>query len=51
MEASEKSNAQENLNTVLGSIGTFGALGGFGGNGLLNLFGGGSRPPMEPPAT
>ena len=50
METTEnKSNAQENLNTVLGSIGTAGAIGLLGGNGL-NLFGN-NRPPMEPPAT
>ena len=42
-----KSNAQENLNTVLGSIGTAGAFGILNGNGL-NL-GGNNRPPAGDP--
>ena len=49
MESTErKSNAQENLNTVLGSIGTAGAVGLLGGNGL-NLFGNNNRPPAGDP--
>lgn len=48
MEAvEEKSNAQENLNTVLGSIGTAGVLGLFGGNGLGGIFGGNRPQPPE----
>ena len=47
MESVEKkSNAQENLNTVLGSIGTAGAFGLLSGGGL-NLFG--NRPPVGDP--
>ena len=45
----KKGNAQENLNTVLGSIGTVGALGVLGGNGGLgNLFGGNRPQPPVP---